>query len=583
MTTPEKLDNLTMALRLRVNRSASVLAACALLCVAAYGATLFHRAYLHDDAWIVGRSAMLDAGAAGAWTLVRTGYWEAAQGSAASVHEYRPLLMLTFLAQRMTTGRDARPMHALNFLLHLSSCALLFLALRRKLPFPAAAAGALAFAVMPSHAEAVAALTGRSELLSAALLLGSWLLLERPAARGRLAGGAALFAAATLVKEHALLFPLFLALSDWTFDGAKPWSRERRRVHAVLFALIAAYLAARLGLAGVPFSGGRPYFADRLTAALTVSRFALARYLWPSVSGLGLCPDFARPLIADALPTLPGSWPPLLLLAALYAAALKALLERRARWAFWLCAPSLFLLPTVHVLAPLDSIGGQRFLYLPSIGLAAGIGALWERARTSRPNAALAAGAALLAWQAWSCASYASAWRGPLPYYERVLACNPVSARARAAYGTELIVAGRAAEGEAQLAESIRLAPALALPYYNLALRRWSQGDGEAAARLVSSSLERDPGSPDAWVLSALVSEAGGRAGEAETSLRRALALMPWHPEANFNLARLELTDGRRERSIPHWRAFLKYAPDDPDAALARSLADGLELDRIAR
>jgi len=568
---------------LRVNRSAAVVAACALLCAAAYGATLFQRAYLHDDAWIVGRSALLDAGAAGAGTLVRTGYWEAAYGSAAAVHEYRPLLMLTFLAQRLTTGRDARPMHALNLLLHLASCALLFLALRRKLSFEAAAAAALAFAVMPSHAEAVAALTGRSELLSAALLLWAWLLLERPVTRGRLAGGAALFAAATFVKEHALLFPLFLALSDWTFDGAKPWSRERRRVHAVLLAAIAAYLAARLGFAGVPFSGGRPYFADRLTAALTVSRFALDRYLWPSVSGLGLCPDFARPLVMDARPGLPGSWPPLLLLAALYAAALKALLERRARWAFWLCAPSIFLLPTTHVLAPLDSLGGQRFLYLPSLGLAAGLGALWVRARASRPRAALAAGAALLAWQAWSCASYVSAWRGALPYYERVLACNPVSARARAAYGTELIVAGRPAEGEAQLAEAIRLGPALALPYYNLALRRWTQGDRAGAARLAASSLERDPGSPDAWVLSALAAQEDGRAGEAEASLRRALALTPWNPQANFNLARLELAAGRPADSVPHWRAFARWAPQDPDAARASEIADRLEAQTAPR
>lgn len=547
-----------------------------LLCLAAFGGTATQRAYLHDDSWIVDRNALLDAGAAGAKDLVSTGYWEAAQGAAARVHQYRPLLMLTFLAQRLTTGRDARPMHAANVLLHALACVLVLLVLSRKLPPAAAYAGALAFAVMPSHAEAVAALTGRSELLVFDLLLGAWLLLERPVTGRRLAAGGGLFCAALFVKEHALLFPLFLALSDWTFDRALPWSRERLRVHAALLAAIAACLLLRLGVLSIPFAGGEPYFADRLTAALTVSRFAFTSYLWPSLTGQGLCPDFARPLIPDSPRGDPASWPPLLMLGALYASGAAALLRRRARWAFWLCAPSVFLLPTIHVLAPLDTIGAQRFLYLPSLGLAAGLGAAWARAHAARPRLALAAGLLALAGQAWACASFSSSWRDGLAYYETVIACNPVSGRARAAYGAELLLAGRPAEGDAQLAEAVRLAPGLALPYYNLARRAWERGDAAEAARRIAESLERDPGSPDAWTLSALIAQARGRPGEAESSLRRALALAPWSPAANFNLARLELASGRRAEARAHLRAFARFAPGDPDAPWAlRVSSDG--------
>lgn len=548
----------------------------ALACLAAYGVTLTQGAYVHDDAWIVGGSALLDAGAAGAGALVTTGYWEAALGGEASVHQYRPLLMLTFLAQRLTTGTAAQPMHAVNLLLHWLACALLYTALRRRLPSAAAAAGALAFAVMPTHAEAVAALTGRSELLAADLLLGAWLLLEGPVSRRRLAAGAGLSFAALFVKEHALLFPLFLALADWTFAGVLPWSRARRGVHAALLAGVAAYLLVRLGALGIPFGGGPPYFEDRLTAALTVSRFAFTRYLWPSLTGLGLCPDFSRPLIPDAAAGSPWSWPPLLALGALYAAAAAALVRRRARWAFWVCAPSLFLLPTVHI-AGLDTIGAQRFLYLPSLGLAAGLGWAWARAREARPRAALVLGGALLAWQAWSSAGYARAWRGSLPYYEAVLACNPVSARARATYGSELMRAGRADEGRAELEASLRAAPWLALPWYDLARRAWERGDAAETERLSRESLARDPRSPDAWVLAGLAAQALGRPAEAETSLRRALVLAPWNPAANYNLARLELAAGRPGASIPLWRAFARHAPSDPDAARVLELARALE------
>jgi hypothetical protein len=562
---------------LRANGKAAVLAALALLCLASYGPTLTQRAYVHDDSWIIDRSPLLDAGPAGAGTLVTTGYWEAAQGASARVHEYRPLLMLSYLVQRLTTGRAAQPMHAVNVLLHFAVCALVFLLFRRKLSAAAAIAGALAFAAMPTHAEAVAALTGRSELLAAGLLLAAWLLLERPLTPRRFAAGTALFCAALFVKEHALLFPILLALSDWTFERALPWSGERRRVHAALLGSIALYLGVRLAALGIPFGGGEPYFADRLTAALTVGRFAFTRYLWPSLTGLGLCPDFVRPLIPDALPGALGSWPPLLFLAGLYAAGAVALIKRRSQWAFWLCAPSIFLLPTAHVILPLDTIGAQRFLYLPSVGLCAGLGVLCARAYAARPRAALAAGMLLLACQVWACASFARAWRSGIAYYETVIACNPVSARARSAYGMELILAGRAAEGEAQLAEAIRLAPALALPYYNLARYAWDRGDAAGAERRISESLERDSGDADAWVLSALIAQSRGRAAEAEVSLHRALALSPWNPAANFNLARLEVASGRAAASIPHWRAFAKYAPGDPDAARAAEIANHLK------
>ena len=61
------------------------------------------------------------------------------------------------------------------------------------------------FAVLPVHAEAVAMVSWRSEMMTAACVLGSWLLLDAE----RLAAGTALFGAGLLVKEHAILFPVF--------------------------------------------------------------------------------------------------------------------------------------------------------------------------------------------------------------------------------------------------------------------------------------------------------------------------------------------------------------------------------------
>ncbi|MDE2292628.1 MAG: glycosyltransferase family 39 protein [Elusimicrobia bacterium] len=333
--------------------------------VAAFAPALRGRPFLFDDAYLIQKNPYLHQSlAGGAASLLTTGYWEAPNGRAASVQEYRPLLMLSFLLQAKTTGFSVPAMRLGNVLLHVLVCLLLWEIFRRKLGPPAAFAGALIFAVLPVHSEAVGLLSGRSELLSAALVFGAWLALED----GLLALGLSLYAGALLTKESSVLFPVLLALSDWTFRGREPWDEDSRGLQGTLWGMTAAYILLRFAVLPDPFQAGKPYFADRLAAALTLSRFAARHYVWPSLSGLSLCSDFTRPLIPDASPRSPSAWLLLSAWLALFAGAVRGL-RRRERWAFWLIAPCLFLLPTSNLILPLDTIGAERFLYIPTISL----------------------------------------------------------------------------------------------------------------------------------------------------------------------------------------------------------------------
>lgn len=531
----------------------------------AFGVSLFSKGWPRDDRWLILEHPLLRAGWPAAKELLLSGYVAPVMGAQTPIHEWRPVLSLTFLLQRATTGFAPFPFHAVNVALHAAVCLLVLEVLRRRLGARAAFAGALVFAVLPVHAEVVAYLTSRSELLAALSVLGGWLLLgspEKPSPR-RLAAGAAVYLAGALSKEHALLFPAFLALADWIFHGRRPWERERRRVYAALGGVAVAVLAARAAILPSIAHGGAAYFAGTppLSRLLTLAKFWTWWYARPALLGAGLCADFARPFIADAGRSDPAAWAALLAVGAFAAAALRGAV-RRESWSFWVLGPGLFLLPTSHLLMDLDTLGAQRFLYLPCLGLAAAAGALFARAEAARPKAARAAlaGAALgLGVQA---AARAADWRDDLSYYRAAVACNPVSAKARSGLGLAFARAGDPARAETELAEAARLNPSLPDPVMNLALLAYERGDWAAAREHVNRTLVLDPRAPDALTLLALLEERRGDWKSAAAALERAVETRPDDYVARFDLARAFAALGRPGLAAAQLDECVRLAPD---------------------
>src|SRR5581483_11495272 len=104
-------------------------------------------------------------------------------------------------------------------------------------------AGALLFAVHPIHAEAVAAVVGRAELLSTGLVLGAWLL----HLADRRGAAAASFFLALLAKEPAVAFLALAPLGDRV--RGRPIRPSRYWPYAAAFA---GYLVLRWLAVGAP-------------------------------------------------------------------------------------------------------------------------------------------------------------------------------------------------------------------------------------------------------------------------------------------------------------------------------------------
>lgn len=547
-------------------RLALALLAAAVL--AAWGGSLLLDAWIRDDRWLLLENSPLRAGALG--PLLLGGYWEPAFGEGTPIHQWRPALNLSFLVQVATTGFRPLPLRTVNLLLHLLCAGLLWEALRRRAGGRVALAGALLWSVLPVHAETLGFLTSRSELLAGAAVLGAWLLLgapERPG-RGRLAAGTLAYLLGSLSKEHALLFPLFLALADWTFAGALPWERGRRRAQLALAGAAALVLAGRALLLPAVAAGGHPYFPESLpwlSRLLTLAKFWFAHYLRPALSGSGMCVEYGRPLIPDSGPGDLAAWLCLLALAAGLALALRGLARRRP-WSFWTLGPLLFLLPTSQLLMDLDTIGASRFLYLPSIALAWAAGTLLERLRARAPRAALAAAAALLLFYTARARAELRSWGSAESLHRAALACNPDSARARAALGAALLEAGKEAEGEAFLLSALEAQPRHYPAAYNLALLAYRRGQHGLAQDRLGRALTLRPTAPDGLALAGLLAEKRGRWDEAARAYAQAAELRPHDPAPRYNLARALARLGRTREAGAQLDAYLRGAPDD-DAA----------------
>src|SRR5262249_45619432 len=136
------------------------------------------------------------------------------------LHGVRPLLRASYALDYALWGQDASGYLATNLILHVvTALGVLALAQRRG---PAPAVAALLFAWQPAAAEVVACASGRWTGLMTALLV--WGLAAHagasPFARvrpsRRCVAALALFAAACLTKEVAIIFPLLVAIWDRT-------------------------------------------------------------------------------------------------------------------------------------------------------------------------------------------------------------------------------------------------------------------------------------------------------------------------------------------------------------------------------
>lgn len=261
---------------------------------------------------------------------------------------FRPLASLSFWPERVLWGLHPLGFHATNLALHVLATWLVLRVGRRLLPEAGALAAAVLFAVHPAHAEAVLWVSARADLLMTVGFLGA----VDAFLGGRLLLGAACTLVALASKEAAVVLPVLMLALD-------------RRAALLSGALAAGWLGLRsLVIEGVPphpfvHLPGDPDFLWNAVGGTLL-------YLLDLVLTAPVDPVVGFPLISTA-------WP-LLVVLGLCAAALLGSLAHRSPHPITARLGLLWLGLTLLPVLPVSV--GERFLYLPSVGLCLLVGSV---------------------------------------------------------------------------------------------------------------------------------------------------------------------------------------------------------------
>jgi hypothetical protein len=419
---------------------------------------------------------------------------------------YRPVVMLSFKLDGSLWGGWAGGFHLTNVVAHAAVAWLLrTLALAAGMGAGVALVAALLFLAHPVQSEAVAYISGRTDILCAFWLLLA-LLAWRRARRGAdvfaLATSAAL-ALALLSKETAVLVPLVLLLpAPRAETGDAGVGLPEVAAARPPFPLLPLLVAGTWLLVSGPGLYPRG-LAGRLPAIALAAFGYLRLLLWP----LDLHLERFTP-VAGWSPAAIGAVGVL----AVAGAGLFALARRLPGGVLFLGLAALLYAPVSGVIPVYPAVADrvlftpEHFLYLPLLGLAPLVAAAWPRR-----GAPLALGIALALW-APVVIDRNRDWRDEATLFRHTLAHEPPTARV----------------------------------WYNLANLELAAGRLDAAARLYEAALVRDPRDGAAHLNLAITRQRQGDLPAAETHYRLAIANDPRLVEAYRGLAAVLLSRGAR-------------------------------------
>jgi tetratricopeptide (TPR) repeat protein len=421
----------------------------------------------------------------------------------------------------------------------------------------AAAIGAALWLLMPVHAEDVLYASAFGDLLSMVLQLGGLCCAIRAVDGDRptrdLAAALALFALAVFTKEmaitSALLVPAYV-LSE---------RRARLREPRILLlmaghALVAiAYLSLRTAILGRIGQGEMGLAA--LGRALVHLPWLLLLNLRVALQPLGHAPDYGGDLRGVL-----GS-----VLGALGAAALYGVCLPRSRrglrlGALWFL---LALLPVLQ-LVPMWTLLADRFLLVPSIGIALAIGALLAELG-KRPAALSVVALTALVW-AGGLALERGRFADDTRFWAWAVETVPDSSLSNHNLGLLFLDRGEPARSLPYLERAYALGRRHPRLFLHLASALEGLGRAEEAERAARSAVERDPDSGPGWAQLASLQRRRGDLDGAESSLT--VAARVGCPEVTLVRQRgaLRAQQQRLPEALADYRRLTDLEPSDPRA-----------------
>lgn len=405
---------------------------------------VYHNEFLLDDLNIITRNKFLTS-----WNYAGTVFVTSqGQGSGTIDPFYRPLQSLLYLIVYQSTGLSTVTFHALNIALHaLNACLVYILGVRLGFQRVGTLLAALLWALHPALTQAVTYISATAEPLYSTFLLSGILVLAVEFNYRRVLGACALFALALLSKEASVVFPL-LTMGLLFYQSANRWSPHTYIRSWPFWLMTTLYLVARATI--LNFNGFFKYFKGSHFSASMLDRFwtfmaTLPTYLrillWPTglhmfrsfrIFDLSMTKiaDFKNPdILIHCLPVLGGLS---ILMAALATIVWKP--SQRATPISWgMLWAITVLIPVSGVLFRSDALISENWLYLPTAGLALGVGETLTRSfahvrlQPFRP-VLLALAVAVAFLLGTMTFEQNKVWQNPVRFFTHILDCGEHSA-----------------------------------------------------------------------------------------------------------------------------------------------------------
>jgi protein O-mannosyl-transferase len=503
---------------------------------------------------------------------------------------YRPVFLLWFRLQYLVFGLRPWGWHLCTVLCHVGVTLLAYYTALRLLGDRAAALfTALIFGLHPTHAEAVAWVSGVTEPLSAIFLFAAYLCYlkkrSEPERAGiYLAASLAFYVLASLSKETAVVLPFVIFGCEVVWSERASPSRWRTwlarsldacKVIAPYLAMFAAYMVARmLALQGFQNTKEPHSYLSMFLTWPSVLWFYLCHLLWPA----HLSPFYSRPFYSAVdlrhviLPAIP----------VLIAGAALAVWARRsakaAIAAVWLVVP---ILPVLDLRAFIEGhLVHDRYLYLSSFGFAMlvalglrnldlGLGKLWGQPVVQMGLAGLIGlSMGLGVVQATAC--YVNEGK----FFTYVTAMSPEG------HSSKMDLAGLLGQ-QGNFDEAIRLYQEI-LPSqpdnwdvnYNLGYAYYLTGKLGEADHFLTRAIEIDASRPDGFFYLGLTKLKLGDVNAAAADVQRAVIIRPDAENYHFALGVIFKLQGNATAALSEFHQEMDLNPANTSA---REQAEELE------
>ena len=469
---------------------------------------------------------------------------------------YRPLQMVTYIADYSLWKLDVRGYHFSNILLHLAAALALYwlvnLLFNQRI---LALFSSLLFISHPVQVEAVSYISGRADSLVTIFILVSFIFYLKFLQTKKITAWVMAcfsFILALLSRENALILPALLILYHYAFK-----KKLETKPFWPLLGITGGYIILRLVFINTIF----------LDTPITTSFFArlpgffvaITNYIRILFLPSHLHMEYGNILFSYLSPkAISGLAIILLLLICIFRSK-----DSNRLIFFFLCWFMIALLPSSN-LYPINSYMAEHWLYLPSIGFFIILGKLFTflYEKDKFKYMALSLFICLLGVYSYLTIKQNIYWRAELPFYKRTLEYSPGSARAHNNLGVLYSKLGNKNEALKEYLKALALNPGFGYAYRNLGDIYCDLGNNAQGIKMYLKAIQIDPQHAQTYYN---LGNAYHNLGEKDKSIemtKKCIQIDPVHIEALNNLASDYAEMNNIDAAIRLWKKCLELDSD---------------------